>query len=115
MAGRRHQTLGAGDRLGERGGRGRRHDAVAPGYDDQRGHIEVARAYRYIVDPPLTARRRVVTVPIDQTLTRDRRGQRDAVVEPVLQRDEEFGLVARRIEAREGAELVGDHGGVEAR
>src|SRR3546814_19841211 len=48
----------------------------------------------------------IVAVPAPETFARDRCGQWHAVIQPVLQGDELFGLAAGSIEPPEGKELA---------
>ena len=103
---RRCPCLTLGQRPSQRLGRGRRHDQVLGRDHAQAGPGEAARIDDLPGDTPGAARGRVLAVPAAQAFARDRRRQRDAVVQPVLQRHESGRLGAVRIEAREGEELA---------
>ena len=87
----------------------------APAPRRRLGSAQRRRIDRQPGDPPCAAAGRVGAVPAGQGLARHRRGQRHAVVQPVLQRHEQAGARAVRVEAGEAAVLRGDAERVEQR
>ena len=106
---------GVAEPLRGRRGRGGRHDAVALRDPHEGRPGPGGRVHHLPRDPPRQPPGLVAPVPAGQALPRHRGGQRDAVVQPVLQRDEEAGALGRRVEPREGAELLRHAEGVEHR
>ena len=97
---------GAGNGVGQGGGRGRRHDTVLRRDHRERRQAEAAGVDRRTGDPPAARRGRVFAVPAPETFARHRGGQRHAIVQPVLQRNEVARLGSVRIEPPEGEELA---------
>ena len=98
----------AADETGERQGGLRRHDAVAAGDGDEgrlgdRGGID-----RQSGDPPVAAGRGVLAVPFVQAGPGDLGGEGDAVVQPVLQGDEQSRAGAVLGQTGKTAVFVGD-------
>jgi hypothetical protein len=93
MTERRPQDGRRFERCGKRLGRTRGDNAVATGHHDESRSAQQLWAHRIACDPPQAASGLVVAVPGLPTVARCPKGQRHAVVDPILQGNEPTRLI----------------------
>jgi hypothetical protein len=87
-------------------GRVRGNDTVAARHHDKGGPSQQLWAHRIACDPPQAASGFVFAVPGTPAVARHPEGQRDAIIDPILESDEPTSLVTRGIEGGKPAEFA---------